>query len=219
MVYSSIIKVMIVDDHLLFREGLAEIVSIESSIQVVGYAGMVREAVEAARKCSPDVILMDFELPDGTGADASRAILAENPGVKILFLTMYDDEQNLHEAIKSGAKGYLLKNARTAELIAGIKAVQRGDGALSPSIIASIMNNLSNAPEAGTPQPSQIASLTRQERVILKELAQDASNLEIAQHLGVSTNTVKRHVHSVLQKLDLPNRKIAGSFARRHKLF
>ncbi len=135
-------KIIIVDDHVLFREGLAAIVRSESDFEIVGQAGTVREAIELASALKPDMILMDFGLPDGTGVDATRSILAKHPRCKIVFLTMSEDDERLFAAIRSGAKGYLLKNMRPAKLISTLRSVQQGESALSRSMTLRLMEEL-----------------------------------------------------------------------------
>ena len=125
------IKLVIVDDHTLFREGLASIIQLEPDIEVSGLAGTVQEAVDIVRSLKPDMVLMDFTLPDGNGAEATRLVLNEHPDCKIIFLTMSDSDENLFAAIRSGAKGYLIKNMSPAKLVATIRSVQRGESALS----------------------------------------------------------------------------------------
>jgi DNA-binding NarL/FixJ family response regulator len=209
------IRIVVVDDHILFREGLAAIIRSEPEIEVVGQAGTVRDAAELVISLKPDVVLMDFGLPDGTGADATRAIMQEHPECKIVFLTMSEQDENLFSAIRSGAKGYLLKNMHPTKLIATIKSVYQGESALSRSMTMRLMDELarSKAPEhKGDP------TLTRRELDILRELANGYSNSEIAVHLFVSENTVKYHVHSILDKLGLSDRREAADYARKHGL-
>jgi len=124
-------KILIIDDHVLFREGLAAIVRPQEDIEIVGMGGTVREAIELAKTLRPDIILMDFNLPDGTGAEAARTILEEMPPCKIIFLTMSEDDDDLFAAIRSGAKGYLMKNIHPPELVSAIRSVRNGESALS----------------------------------------------------------------------------------------
>ncbi len=208
-------KIVIVDDHVLFREGLAAIVRSEPDIEIVGQAGSVRESIEMVKALRPDIVLMDFGLPDGTGAEATRQILQEHPQCRIVFLTMSEADEDLFAAIRSGAKGYLLKNMRPAKLISTLRSVQQGESALSRSMTLRLMEELSRTRE---PARSGDPTLTRRELEVLRELAGGLSNHEIAEHLFISENTVKYHVHSILEKLKLSGRRDAANYAREHGL-
>jgi two-component system NarL family response regulator len=208
-------KIIIVDDHVLFREGLAAIIRSETDIEIMGQAGSVQEAIELVKTLKPDLVLMDFGLPDGTGADATRAILKEYPQCKIIFLTMSEEDEHLFAAIRSGAKGYLLKNMRPSKLISTLRSVQQGESALSRSMTLRLMEELARTKE--TPRTGD-PTLTRREMEVLRELASGVSNQEIAQHLFISENTVKYHVHSILEKLNLSDRRDAAIYAREHGL-
>jgi DNA-binding NarL/FixJ family response regulator len=208
-------KIVIVDDHVLFREGLAAIIRSESDIEVIGQAGSVQEAIELVKGLKPDMVLMDFGLPDGTGVDATRVILLEHPNCKVVFLTMSEQDEDLFAAIRSGAKGYLLKNMRPAKLVSSLKAVQQGESAISRAMTLRLMGEL-----ARTKEPPRVdgPTLTRRELEVLRELAAGLSNQEIAEHLFISENTVKYHVHSILEKLGLSDRRDAALYAREHGL-
>jgi len=210
------IRMVIVDDHALFREGLASIIQIEPDIEVSGLAGTVQEAVETVRKLKPDLVLMDFVLPDGTGADATRLILGEHPDCNIVFLTMSEEDENLFAAIRSGAKGYLLKNMSPSKLVSAIRSVQRGESALSRSMTLRLMEELSRTKGSEHLEVQWLEKLTQREKDVLRVLATGKSNKEIANHLYISENTVKYHVHSILEKLNLPNRKAVATFAKEH---
>ena len=213
-----IMRIIIVDDHNLFREGLAAIIQQEVDIEVVGSVGTVREAVDVVRALRPDIVLMDFILPDGTGADATRKIIQDDPSCKVVFMTMSDKEEDLLVAIRSGAVGYLMKNITPSKLVAALRSVQRGESALSRSMTLQLMKEFSRT-EA--PEPSRdpvLGRLTQREKEVLAEIASGKSNQEIARHLVISENTVKYHVHSILEKLDLQDRKEVARFAREHGL-
>lgn len=209
------IRLIVVDDHNLFREGLVAIIRSEPEIEVVGQAGTVRDAVEVVREVNPDMVLMDFALPDGTGVDATREILQESPQCKIVFLTMSEEDENLFAAIRGGAKGYLLKNMQPSKLLAAIKSVYQGESALSRSMTMRLMEELARTK---SPEHRGDPTLTRRELDILRELASGYSNSEIAARLIVSENTVKYHVHSILGKLGLSDRREAAEYARKHGL-
>lgn len=207
----TMMRLLIVDDHALFREGLASIIRSEPDVEIAGMAGSVREAVETARTVRPDMILMDFSLPDGTGADATRKILAEHPECKIVFLTMSEEDDNLFDAIRSGAKGYLLKNMQPSKLVVALRSVLNGESALSRTMTMRLMEELSRTKKTETPTD---ATLTLREIDVIRALATGLSNAEIAKQLFISENTVKYHVHSALGKLGLSDRKQLASYAR-----
>ena len=209
-------NVLIVDDHVLFREGLVSLLNSDASFKVVGQAGSVRESIDQARKLKPDLILMDFSLPDGDGSEASAAILKEMPDCKIVFLTMYDADENLFAAIRSGAKGYMLKNAPVCELMNSLNSLTKGEAAISPSMTLRILEEFSHSTNNGHHQPPDL--LSPRELDILRELSSGASNNEIAARLFLSVNTVKHHIHNLLAKLELENRREAINYARKHGL-
>ena len=210
------IKLVIVDDHALFREGLASIIRLDPGIEVSGLAGTVQEAVEVVRTLKPDIVLMDFSLPDGTGGDATRMVLAEHPDCKIIFLSMSESDENLFAAVRSGAKGYLLKNMNPSKLVTTIRSVHEGESALSRSMTLRLMEELSRTKEPERLGDASLAKLTRREMDVLRELATGMTNQEIANRLYLSQNTVKYHVHSILDKLNLPDRRAAAKFAKEH---
>lgn len=212
------IRIIIVDDHILFREGLASIIRQEPDIEVVGLAGTAGESVQAARELKPDIVLMDFNLPDATGAEATLQIIQDSPECKVIFMTMSERNEDMLAAIRSGAVGYLLKNMAPSKLVAALRAVNQGESALSRSMTLTVMQELSRT-KAGPPQDDpRVGKLTRRERDILVEIAAGKSNHEIAGQMVISENTVKYHVHSILEKLDLADRKEAARFAHEHGL-
>ena len=210
------IRLVIVDDHALFREGLASIIQLERDIEVSGLAGTVQEAIEVVRTLKPDIVLMDFSLPDGNGAEATRIVLNEHPDCKIIFLTMSESDENLFAAIRSGAKGYLIKNMSPSKLVTTIRSVQRGESALSRTMTLRLMEELSRTKEPEHLENSSLAKLTRREMDVLRALTTGMTNKEVANHLYLSENTVKYHVHSILDKLNLPDRRAAANFAKEH---
>lgn len=209
------IKIVVVDDHVLFREGLVAIIRSEPDLEVIGQAGSVKEAVALIGSLKPDVVLMDFGLPDGTGVDATRAVMSEFSECKIIFLTMSEEDEDLFSAIRSGAKGYLLKNMHPSKLVTAIKSVYEGESALSRSMTLRLMEELTRTKE---PLHTGDPTLTRRELDVLRELASGFSNSEIADHLFIAENTVKYHVHSILDKLGLLDRREASEYARKHNL-
>ena len=210
------IKLLIVDDHALFREGLASILRLEADIEVSGLAGSVAEAVDMVGELTPDLVLMDFSLPDGTGADATRLILDKHPDCKIVFLTMSEKDENLYAAIRSGAKGYLLKNLSPSKLVAAIRSVQEGESAVSRMMTLRLMEELSRSKPTDRVGDASLEKLTTRELDVLREITKGLTNQEIADQLYISPNTVKYHVHSILDKLNLPDRRAAAVFAKEH---
>ena len=209
-------KLLIVDDHILFREGLASIIRPELDIEIVGLAGSVRDAVEMAGRLKPDVVLMDFSLPDGTGVDATHQILEAHDQCRIIFLTMLEEDENLLSAIRSGARGYLLKNTHPSKLVAEIRSVFEGESALESSMTFRMMKKLSQAKVSDVSRTSP--TLTFRELDVIRAIANGKTNEEIGKELFLSTNTVKFHVHSILDKLHLKNRKDAANYAKKSGL-
>jgi two-component system nitrate/nitrite response regulator NarL len=206
-------KIIIVDDHVLFREGLASIIRQEPDIEVCALVGTVQEAVDSALRLNPDIVLMDLNLPDGSGAKATRLIIQENPNTKVVFMTMSERDEDLLEAVRSGAVGYLLKNMSPSKLVSALRAVQEGESALSRSMTLKVMKELSRTKTAEPLADPVLGKLTQREKEILVEIASGKSNQEIALSLYISENTVKYHVHSILEKLGLEDRKQAARFA------
>ena len=143
-----VVRLLLVDDHVLFREGLISLLAPQPDFRVIGQAGSVQEAINAARTLRPDIILMDFTLPDGTGLEATQAILADMPDTKIVFLTVHDDDETLFAAIRAGAVGYLFKNTRATELLKRLRAVARGEAGISPAIARRILEEFSKTTTA-----------------------------------------------------------------------
>lgn len=211
-------RILIVDDHILFREGLVGLLKSQSDMEVIGECGSVEEAVEAALRLKPDTVLMDFSLPDGTGIEATRAILEKLPATQIIFLTVHENDERLIAAMREGAKGYLLKNLSVNKLLASLRALERGEVALSRTMMARIVEEFAQSVPSNHWGPSPLVSLTSREIEVLQELAAGITNQEIANHLYISENTVKNHVHNILEKLKLKNRREAIDFARKNGL-
>jgi DNA-binding NarL/FixJ family response regulator len=212
-------RILIVDDHILFREGLAGLLRSQTDMDVIGECGTVAEAVVMAKELRPQVILMDFSLPDGTGLEATRAILPYLPETKIIFLTVHDSDDRLIAAIRAGARGYLLKNLSVTKLLASLRALERGEAALSRTMMAVILQEFAQStPAPASAMPSPLVGLTSREIEVLQELADGITNQEIATRLYISENTVKNHIHNILDKLNLHNRREAIEFARKNGL-
>jgi DNA-binding NarL/FixJ family response regulator len=206
-------KVMVIDDHILFREGLISLFQSTPDFVIVGEAGSVQTGIENARLLLPDIILMDFSLPDGTGLDATRVILAENPACKIVFLTVYEADDVLFAAIRAGAKGYFTKNVRLQELLSSLHALERGEVVFSRKMTSRIVEELSHTDMKTTVSKEAFAKLTPRELDVLAAIQTGATNFEIAQQMVLSENTVKHHVQAILEKLGAENRHQASLIA------
>ena len=199
-------KILIVDDHILFREGIASLFAGQPDLTVIGQANCVQEAVAMADELRPDLILMDFTMPDGTGLDATKAILKTQPAMKILFLTVHENDEMLFEAIRIGAVGYLLKNVSVTQMMKQIRSIEQGEAALMPGMTRKILNEFARQSDTRPQGPAELQALSVRELEVLDQLAGGATNREIAQRLYISENTVRNHVHSILTKLKLQNR-------------
>ena len=209
-------KLLIIDDQILFREGLMSLFRSTTDFEMVGCAGSVHEGCELALSYKPDIILMDFSLPDGTGLDATRAILARSPDCKIVFLTVYEADENLFAALRLGAKGYMLKNVSSTDLLSSLRALDRGEMAVSRKMMTTVMDEFSHTRSLDSGNEKLLTKLSPREMEILQEIEAGATNLEIAEHLFLSVNTVKHHIRNILSKLDLKNRRQAGSLAHQN---
>lgn len=218
---SAVIRVVLVDDHALMRQGIAMILGASPDIEVVGEAGTGEEAVTVVRALSPDVVCMDVEMPGISGIDATR-LLVEDPAItsRVLVLTTFEREDYLIAALSAGASGFLLKNSRPEVLADGIRAVAGGEALLSPEVTRAVIQRAltPSSATAAPAMPASVASLTEREGEVLALVAQGLSNEEIAQQLFVGRATVKTHVSNVLMKLGLRDRVQAVSFAYRYGL-
>lgn len=212
------IRVLLADDHALFRKGIASILAAERGFEVVGEAGDGLEALERARELMPDVILMDIFMPGVNGLEATRRIKEALPYVKIVMLTVSEEDQNLFEAIKSGAQGYLLKKIEPQELFAMLKGVVQGDAPISRAMAAKILREFTHQARRAAPAPRPGADLSPREKEVLELVTQGKSNKEIAVALAITENTVKNHLKNILEKLHLENRVQAATFAIREGL-
>jgi DNA-binding NarL/FixJ family response regulator len=215
---TTAIRLLIVEDHVLLREGLVSLLKAEPDFDVVGEAGSVAEAIAMSRQLKPNLILMDYSLPDGTGLDATRAILAENPDTDIVFLTIHESDDDLFAAIRSGAKGYLLKNIPVSKMVTALKGIEHGEAPLSRGMVSRILAEFARKDQMIESNLSADWALTSRELEVLKEISTGASNQEIANRLSISVYTVKNHIHNTLEKLDLKNRRQLADFASQHGL-
>jgi DNA-binding NarL/FixJ family response regulator len=213
------IRVLVVDDHALFRRGLDMVLAHESDIDVVGEASDGAEAVDKAAALLPDIVLMDVQMPKRGGIDACTAIKDVVPSAKIVMLTVSEDEADLYEAIKAGASGYLLKEISIEEVATGLRAVAGGQSLISPSMAAKLLNEFSTMMKRSNDRQQVPAPrLTDRELEVLKLVARGLNNRTIATQLFISENTVKNHVRNILDKLQLHSRMEAVVYAVREKL-
>jgi two-component system NarL family response regulator len=213
------VRVLIVDDHALFRRGLQMVLEGEPDIEVVGEASDGHEAVESAERTSPDVVLMDVRMPKRSGIEATRAIKEVLPSTKILMLTISDEEADLYEAIKAGASGYLLKEISIEEVANAVRQVQAGQSLISPSMASKLLTEFA-AMVKRRDERTQVPGprLTDRELEVLKLVAKGMNNRDIGAELFISENTVKNHVRNILEKLHLHSRMEAVVYAVREKL-
>jgi two-component system NarL family response regulator len=220
---SEAIRVLIADDHTLLRRGLAVVLDTEDDIEVVGEASDGAEALHKAEELAPDVVILDVRMPDTDGLTACAAIKRSVPDAKVIMLTSSDEETDLYEAVKSGASGYLLKSVLPHTIPDALRAVQRGESQVTPSMAAKLLTGFAAlargadavpapAPAAATPK------LTEREMEVLKLVATGRNNREIAKELFITENTVKNHVRNILEKLNLHSRMEAVVYAVREKL-
>ena len=210
---------MIVDDHALFRRGLDLVLSEHPDIEIVGEAENGLEAIELADELEPDVMLMDVRMPKASGIEAARAVRAGHPDVKVIMLTVSDDERDLYESVKAGANGYLLKEVAIEEVPDAIRAVSQGHSLISPSMASKLLAEFNVlARRADERQISMAPRLTERELEVLRFVAQGQSNREIGRELYIAENTVKNHVRNILEKLHLHSRMEAVVYAMREKL-
>jgi len=204
------IRVLIADDHAVVRQGLRTFLDLQEDVEVVGEAGDGHEALDAARATRPDVVLMDVVMPELDGVEATRRIVAELPGTRVLALTSFLDEDRVLPAVRAGATGYLLKDVQPAELVRAIRTVHEGGALLHPAVTARVMAALTDADAPAGPE-----ALTPREHEVLRLIARGLPNKLIARELGIAEKTVKAHVGSVLRKLGVHDRTQAALLAVR----
>ena len=210
------LRLLVVDDHEVVRQGLVSLLDRREHFQVVAEAGTAAEAVEMARKFEPDLVVMDVRLPDGSGIEACREIRAEFPGTRVVILTSYPDEEAVLSAIIAGASGYLLKQIRSRDLVSALESVGRGESLLDPAVTEKVLDRVRRI-ATGT-YTDEMAQLTQQEQKILLLVAEGKTNKEIATEVFLSDKTVKNYVSSILSKLNLERRAQAAAFVARHRL-
>jgi DNA-binding NarL/FixJ family response regulator len=211
------IRVLIVDDHAIVREGIRALLALAEDMQVVGEAGGGRQAVELARTLSPDVIIMDIAMPDLGGLEATLEIRKERPEAKIVVLSQYSDASYVRRFLRAGASGYVLKKAAGADLVAAIRSVHRGGLVLDPDVARDALDRDGSAEATrGAVSADEYERLTDREKQVLKLVAEGRSNKEVAALLGVSVKTAMSHREHVMEKLRAHNRTDIIRFALRH---
>ncbi len=206
------IRVLIVDDHTLFRDGLRALLASIPDIDVVGEAASGADALRLARELQPEVILMDIQMPDLNGIEATRQILRTSPHIGIIVLTMFQDDDSVFSVMKAGARGYVLKGADQAVLLRAVRAVANGESLFSPEIATRLIHFFSNLQP--TSRPEFFPELTEREREILSFIADGQTNAEIAEKLVISMKTVRNHVSNIFNKLQVADRAQAAIRAR-----
>ena len=199
------IRILIVDDHEMVRDGLSVMMEREDDFTVVGEAKNGLEAVEQARSLRPDVILMDLRMPEMDGVEAMRQIRAEQDDIKFLVLTTYDSDEYIFDAIEAGAKGYLLKDTSREELFRAVRTVNRGESLIEPSVVARLLDRLTNLSRQAAHGPDHLA-LSERELEVLQLMARGSANKQIAGDLSITESTVKTHVANIFQKLEVSHR-------------
>lgn len=212
------IRVLLADDHALFREGLAGIIASQPDMEVVGEANDGLEAFVKAQKLKPDLILMDVQMPGMDGLDAARQVKQVLPETIIVMLTVRDDDEKLFEALKNGAQGYLLKEIRSQDMLAMLRGAMQGEAALSPSLAGRVLAEFRRLSRQVPNYPDldgdELADLTHRELDVLTVASQGASDKEIADHLSISIHTVKSHIRNILSKLQVNTRRDAARVAK-----
>jgi two-component system NarL family response regulator len=213
------IRVLVADDQALFRRGLGAVLGAEEDIQLVAEAGDGEAAVARAIETAPDVVLMDVRMPRVNGIEAARRIRELLPSTRILMLTVSDEEDDLYEAIKAGAIGYLLKDISAEDVATAIHAVMRGQSLISPSMASKLLSEFKALSDrAAEKEQLRAPVLTSRELEVLKLVARGMSNREVAEQLYISENTVKNHMRNILEKLHLHSRMEAVMYAVRKRL-
>ena len=216
------LRLLLVDDQPLFRKALASLINGQFDMTVVGEASNGSEAVAQIQALAPDLVVMDVNMPGTTGIDGVREARRTGINVPIVMLTISDEDDDLFEAIKAGANGYLLKNLKPEQLFDGIRGAVRGEAPISPAIASRLLDAFRNGGPPSTfraPEPGEgEMALTRRESEILRYVATGLSNKEIAGRLTITEGTVKNHVHHALEKLHLTNRVQAAAYAVRHRM-
>jgi two-component system, NarL family, response regulator NreC len=213
----SSIRILLADDHALFRQGIHNLLASEPDVQVIGQAKNGGEAVELANALRPDVVLMDIGMPGLSSFEATSQIKKNRPETKVLFLTMYEDDEYLMQAMQAGAGGYILKDSRAPQLIAAVRDVAQGGTHLSPRMLSHLVDDFRGLLKVG-PQVARASTLTAREREVVKALAEGLSVKEIASDLDLSVKTVEVHKCNLMRKLDIHNKAQLVHYAIQKKI-
>ena len=208
------LRILVAEDHPLFRKGMVSLLSSVPEFEVVGEAATGEEAVVRAAQLQPDVILMDLQMPQVNGIEATRRILQESPSVRILVVTLFEDEDSVFMALRAGARGYVLKDADEEVVVHAIRAVGRGEAIFSPAVASRVLAYFAASPPGGGAPPQAFPTLTEREREILNLIAQGHPNPSIARQLSLSTKTVGNYVSNIFTKLRVADRTQAIIRAR-----
>ncbi len=207
------LRILVAEDHPLFMKGMISLLSSVPEFEVVGGAATGKEAVEHATRLQPDVVLMDLQMPEVNGIEATRRILQESPSVRVLVVTLFEDEDSVFMALRAGARGYVLKDADEEEMVLAIRAVGKGEAIFSPAVATRVLAYFAASPLGGVP-PQAFPTLTDREREILHLIAQGHPNPAIARQLSLSTKTVGNYVSNIFTKLQVADRAQAIIRAR-----
>jgi len=208
------LRVMLVDDHEIVRDGIKAMLDAEDDVVVTAQAGTVREAIDEAHRTRPDVVVMDVRLADGSGIEATREIRADHPDTRVLMLTSFADDEALFASIMAGASGYVLKQVKSGDLLRAIRAVGAGDSLLDPSVTSAVLDRLRKGKHLM--KDEKLARLSPQEERILTLVADGRTNREIGDELNLAEKTVKNYVSSILSKLEVARRAEAAAYLARH---
>jgi two-component system response regulator DevR len=214
MTKTAPLRVMLVDDHEIVRDGIKAMLDVEDDIIVTAQAGTVRDAVDEAHRTRPDVVVMDVRLADGSGIEATREIRADHPETRVLMLTSFADDEALFASIMAGASGYVLKQVKSGDLLRAIRAVGAGDSLLDPSVTSAVLDRLRRGKHLM--KDEKLARLSPQEERILTLVADGRTNREIGDELRLAEKTVKNYVSSILSKLEVARRAEAAAYLARH---
>jgi DNA-binding NarL/FixJ family response regulator len=214
MVNEPPLRVMLVDDHEVVRNGVKAMLQATDDIIVTAEAGSVRDAIDEADRTRPDVIVMDVRLTDGSGIEATREIRAKHPSTRVLMLTTFADDEALFSSIMAGASGYVLKQVKSGELLRAIRTIGKGDSLLDPAVTAAVLDRLRKGKHLM--RDEKLARLTPQEERILTLVADGGTNKEIGDELHLAEKTVKNYVSSILSKLEVARRAEAAAYLARH---
>ncbi|MFN8654887.1 MAG: response regulator transcription factor [Candidatus Obscuribacterales bacterium] len=211
------IRLLLVDDQALVRQGLATLLALEEDFEIVGQASQGTEAVQLAESLKPDVILMDIRMPQTDGVSATKQIVGKMPQTKVLVLTTFDDDEYIVQAMQAGASGYLLKDLPSEQLASAVRAVHQGYTQLGPTITTKIISRLNSGGQQPEPSKASLAELfTGRELEVLQLLGQGKSNKEIAQKLFITEGTVKNHITRILSQLNVRSRTEAALWAQQN---